>query len=122
VRLVFMLGWDAFHELRTWKEHAAIFGLCDVVVVTRPPAPTALAPEEIPLAAREAFWYDSNSDVYRHESGHVLKLQRITALDISAASIRTRVATGRSIRFLVPAAVEAYIAEHRLYGQEDVAR
>jgi nicotinate-nucleotide adenylyltransferase len=123
VGLVFILGWDAFCELHTWKEHAAIFGLCDVVVMTRPPAPAALSPDAIPLAARKSFWYDSSSDAYRHPSGHVLTLQRITALDVSAASIRTRVATGRSIRFLVPPAVEAYIAEHRLYrGPEDAAR
>ena len=117
-RLVLVLGWDAFCEFHTWKEHTAIFGLADVVVVTRPPASV----REIPLAAREGFWYDPNSDVYRHGSGHVLKLQRITALDISAASIRAHVAAGRSIRFLVPPAVDSYIAEHGLYRQEDVSR
>jgi nicotinate-nucleotide adenylyltransferase len=121
-RLVFILGHDAFREFHTWKEHAAIFSLCDVVVVTRPPAPAALSHEEIPLAARESFWYDSVSGVFRHQSGHVLTLQRITALDISAASIRAHVAAGRSIRFLVPPAVEAYITEHGLYRQEDVSR
>jgi nicotinate-nucleotide adenylyltransferase len=121
-RLVFILGFDAFRDLHTWKEHAAIFSLCDVVVVTRPPAPAALALDDIPLAARESFWYDSSSGVFRHQSGHVLTLQRITALDISAAAIRARLAAGRSIRFLVPPAVEAYLTEHRLYRQEDVSR
>jgi nicotinate-nucleotide adenylyltransferase len=121
-RVVFILGYDAFRDFHTWKEHAAIFGLCDVVVVSRPPAPALLSREEIPLAARESFWYDSSSEVFRHRSGHVLTLQRITALDISAASIRARVAAGRSIRFLVPAAVESYIAAHGLYRQEDVSR
>jgi nicotinate-nucleotide adenylyltransferase len=122
VRLVFMLGLDAFRELHTWKEHAAIFGQCDVVVVTRPPGPGALAHDEIPLAARKTFWYDSASGSFRHESGHVLSLQRITGLDISAASIRARVAARRSIRFLVPPAVEAYIAEHGLYREGDAPR
>ena len=121
-RLVFILGFDAFRDFHTWKEHAAIFGLCDVVVVTRPPAPAVLTSEEIPLAARESFWYDSSSGIFHHQSGHVLTLQRITALDISAASIRATLAAGRSIRFLVPSSVEAYIAEHRLYRQEDVSR
>jgi nicotinate-nucleotide adenylyltransferase len=121
-RIVFVVGYDAFRDFHTWKEHATIFSLCDVVVVSRPPSPPTLVREEIPLAARETFWYDSNSEVFRHPSGHVLKLQRITALDISAASIRTRVAAGRSIRFLVPVAVAEYIAHHRLYRQEDAPR
>jgi nicotinate-nucleotide adenylyltransferase len=122
VRLLFVLGLDTFRELHTWKEHAAIFSLCDVVVVTRPPASATLTRDEIPLAAREAFWYDSASESFRHESGHVLSLQRITGLDISAASIRARVAARRSIRFLVPPAVEAYIAEHGLYRGGDALR
>ena len=121
-RLVFVLGHDAFRDFHTWKEHAAIFTLCDMVVVTRPPGPARLTTDEIPLAAREAFWYDSDSGVFHHQSGHVLKLQPITALDISAASIRARLSVGRSIRFLVPSSVEQYIAAHALYRQEDASR
>jgi nicotinate-nucleotide adenylyltransferase len=121
-RLVFVVGWDAFRELHTWKEHAAIFSLCDVVVVTRPPAPDRLAHGEIPVAARDAFWYETSSESFRHRSGHVLTLQRTTALDISAAGIRARIAAGLSVRFLLPPAVEEYIAAHRLYQSEDAAR
>jgi nicotinate-nucleotide adenylyltransferase len=121
-RVVFVLGWDAFRELHTWKEYAAIFTLVDVVVVTRPPSPDHLAHDEIPLAAREAFGYDSRRESFRHASGHVLSLQRITALDISAAGIRERVSTRRSIRFLVPREVESYIVERGLYRQGDTPR
>jgi nicotinate-nucleotide adenylyltransferase len=121
-RLVFVVGWDAFRDLGTWKEHTEIFGTCDVVVVTRPPGPTRLTTEDIPVAARGAFCYDSTSESFRHASGHVLSLRRITALDISAAAIRARVAAGRSIRFLVPPAVEAYIASEHLYRSGDVTR
>ncbi len=121
-RLVFILGRDAFRDFHTWREPAAIFALCDVVVVTRPPATDRLTEAEIPVAAREAFCYDPPSESFRHRSGHVLTLQRITALDISAATIRARLAAGGSIRFLVPSAVEAYIAQHGLYRQGDGAR
>jgi nicotinate-nucleotide adenylyltransferase len=121
-RLLFILGWDAFRELHTWKEFTEIFTLADVVVVTRPPCPDHLTHDEIPLAAREAFGYDPRSESFRHASGHVLSLQRITALDVSAASIRERVSTRRSIRFLVPPEVEAYIAERGLYRRGDTSR
>jgi len=121
-RLVFAVGWDAFRELGTWKHYADIFATCDVVVVTRPPGPTSLALDDIPVAARKAFCYDPSSESFRHASGYVLSLQRITALDISAAAIRARVAARRSIRFLVPPAVEAYIDAQRLYRPGDVPR
>ena len=116
-RLVFVIGSDAFRDFHTWKEHAAIFGLCDIVVVTRPPWPEKLTLDDIPVAAREAFCYGSRSESLRHASGHVLTLQRITALDISAARIRALIAAGRSVRFLVPPRVEAYIAAHALYRE-----
>src|SRR5262249_10109101 len=118
-RLVFVLGRDAFRDFHTWREPEGIFALCDVVVVTRPPANDPLDVTEIPIAAQNASCYDPASESFRHRSGHVLKLQSITALDIAAASIRARLAAGRSIRFLVPPAVEAYIAAHGLYRQED---
>ena len=40
-------------------------------------------------------------------------------LAISASAIRDRVATGRSIRYLVPDAVIAYIGDHGLYVAPD---
>lgn len=38
-------------------------------------------------------------------------------IDISATEIRKRVATGRSIRYLVPPAVEEIIRRHQLYQE-----
>ncbi len=38
-------------------------------------------------------------------------------IDISATEIRNRVATGRSIRYLVPSAVEEIIQRHQLYRE-----
>ena len=39
----------------------------------------------------------------------------VVALDISATDIRSRLAAGRSIRFLVPPAVQAYLESNGLY-------
>jgi nicotinate-nucleotide adenylyltransferase len=115
-RIVFALGWDAFTEFHTWREHATIFALCDVVVVTRPSHPTTLALDDFPVAARNAFHYDRLSAGFRHVSGHTVTLQPVTALDISATDIRARLRARRSIRFLVPEPVRRYIHDHRLYA------
>lgn len=121
-RIVFALGRDAFADFHTWHEPEGIVALADVAVLTRPPWPETLVLDDLPVATRGALCYDFTSESFRHASGHEVKLLRITGLDISATAIRARVAAGRSIRFLVPAAVEDHIARHRLYRAEGDAR
>jgi len=119
-RIVFALGRDAFADFHTWREPEGILALADVVILTRPPGTSALTLDDFPVATRGGLCYDSISGSFRHASGHEVRLLPITSLDISAADIRTRVARGLSIRFLVPTAVERYIATHGLYRAEDV--
>jgi nicotinate-nucleotide adenylyltransferase len=114
-RLVFLIGRDAFDELHTWKDVETLLGLCDFAVMTRPPHLEPLAAARIPVATRRTLCYDPAIAGFRHESGHRVVPLPITSLDVSASDIRTRVARGRSIRFLVPAAVQAYIERHGLY-------
>lgn len=114
-RIVFVLGRDAFAEFHTWKEYAAIFSLCDVAVITRPPALGDLSLADFPVATRGAFCYDPASGAFHHESGHRVIPLSVVPLDISATDIRSRLARGRSVRFLVPPAVEAYLAAGSLY-------
>jgi nicotinate-nucleotide adenylyltransferase len=44
-----------------------------------------------------------------------LKVVDIPGVDFAATDIRQRVAGGRSIRFIVPRAIEVYIQQHGLY-------
>jgi nicotinate-nucleotide adenylyltransferase len=110
-RLTFVLGADAFAEIESWKDFADIFALCDVCVISRPGA-SASAP---PIAVQNAFCYDPLTRVYAHRSGYSLTFLPVTPLMISASDIRRRCADGRSIRYLVPRAVEMYLQEHGLY-------
>ena len=117
-RIAFILGHDAFAEFHAWKDPEAILSLCDLVVMTRPPWPASRSVHDLCIAGASGFRYDGASGTIRHASGRGVSLQRITGLDISATAIRALVAAGRSIRFLVPAAVEAYITQHGLYRAE----
>jgi nicotinate-nucleotide adenylyltransferase len=117
-RFSFIMGIDAFREIATWKEYRSIFGLCDVVVISRPPDNALSLRAALPVAARGDFCYRPASTTVEHSTGNRIIFQPITQLDISASSIRRRLHRGLSIRYLVPTSVERYIARHRLYARK----
>jgi nicotinate-nucleotide adenylyltransferase len=113
--LFFIVGLDAFRELHTWKEYTVIPELCDLIVTSRPGFPTPAPQELIPVALQDIFWYDSETKMHRHTSGHSLTLYEIEGLPISASLVRDKVRQGKSVRYLVPSTTEAYILQHGLY-------
>jgi nicotinate-nucleotide adenylyltransferase len=92
-----IVGSDALADLPNWHEPERIVQHAVLAVAPRNESQLGAAALSIPgLAARtEAF--------------------EMPRIDISSTGIRARVAAGRTIRYLVPAPVERYIAEHRLY-------
>lgn len=123
IELAFILGLDAFREITTWKDYAELFSLCDWIVTSRPGGllPRRLR-ELLPVAARKSFWYQRGSATLTHHSGHRIVFQQLTDLDVSATTIRERVRSGSSVRYLLPATVERYIRQHHLYGERGLAR
>lgn len=89
--LQLVLGHDAYIDLPNWVRPERIRELATVVVAARNGEGVGVEPPAVRLAMPE--------------------------IGISATDIRERVAAGRSIRYLVPAAVEAYIRAHGLYGR-----
>lgn len=120
--LRFILGSDAFAEIHTWKDFEQLFELCDFVVVSRPGTPVSRLRSLLPVATRQSFWYAADRLGLVHRSGHTVLFQQITGFDISASGIRHALHRGRSIRYLVPPAVERYITQHGLYQRRSVYR
>ncbi len=101
-QLVFLMGADSLAEFDKWREPGEICRLAEVVVVAR----GGEAPPDLAMLGR--FLPDSG-----RLDQHVLTMPQC---EISSTSIRQAVAAGRSIRYQVPAAVLAYIAQHNLYS------
>jgi nicotinate-nucleotide adenylyltransferase len=111
----FILGIDAFHDIGSWKDFKQLFSFCDFVVTSRPSTGDANPLRRAPVAVRNLFCYDSKKKTYRHRSGAYLHFVKLTDIAISASEIRRRVASEKSIRYLVPLEVEAYIYKRGLY-------
>lgn len=97
--LFFLMGYDSLAELPTWHEPQALVAACHLVALTR---------YNVPL---DWDYLEARLPGIR---------QRVTLLDmpeleIASHHIQERVRAGRSIRYLVPDPVCAYIREHGLY-------
>jgi nicotinate-nucleotide adenylyltransferase len=96
--LFFILGRDTLAELPLWKEPEKLVQLCRLVVAPR-------------LGSK---------DLKHLEASIPGLLDKVIQLDmpvigISSAEIRQRIAQGLSVRYLVPAEVEKYITEQKIY-------
>ena len=98
--LTVILSVETFVELPTWHEPERLFAAARVAVVPREGYP---APDPAWLSA-----------MFPGRERRVTYLEG-PRLGLSSTAIRARVSAGRSIRYLVPASVEAYIADKHLY-------
>jgi nicotinate-nucleotide adenylyltransferase len=98
-RIFFILGADQLAEFHEWKEPQEILELATLVAVARAGAePKGVVAPKLPSGQAVEF--------------RTLEVPRV---DISASSIRERVASGRTIRYMVPEAVNDIIERYRLY-------
>jgi nicotinate-nucleotide adenylyltransferase len=105
----FILSSEALAGFRTWHEPLRLMTLCRLAVVPRPGAPLP-----------DAGWLESHLPA--GAAADRVECVQTVPLAHSASDVRSRAAAGRSIRYLVPPAVEAYIREHRLYRSDNPGR
>ncbi|WP_243370281.1 nicotinate-nucleotide adenylyltransferase [Geotalea sp. SG265] len=112
----FIIGSDSFLDIGSWREYAEIFCLCNLVVVSRPGALADPLDQALPAAIADQFTYHVAEKRLEHCSGNSVYAVSGTLLDISSSEIRRLARQGRSIKYLLPAAVEQYIKEQRIYN------
>jgi len=99
----FIIGGDTLFELYSWKEIDKLIEMCSFITVARPRFPFDK------VCARNLRLTEEQVEGLR--KGIMVGHQ----IDISSTDIRARAAEGLSIKYLVPAEVGNYIAEHNLY-------
>jgi nicotinate-nucleotide adenylyltransferase len=120
LELFFIIGMDAFMEIKTWKDYEDLFRYASFVVINRPGYHadkflTFLDSLHIGLA------WSPERKCFLHPSGTMVLKRDTTLMDISAGRIREMIRKGRSIRFLVPEGVRGYIEKAGLYLTDEPA-
>jgi len=114
VRLLFVIGLDAFLEVRTWKEFHRLPQLADLAVISRP-AYSLEAVSEV-VADLGNYRFDPTSSCWNAlEVDGCIHLLSMPPVEISSTMIRQAASAGADLSPMVPPAVAAYIAEHQLY-------
>jgi nicotinate-nucleotide adenylyltransferase len=101
VNLYFITGTDSFLSMERWKDAENIFRKFSLIVGSRP---------RYKDKARNKL-AQSLTERYGTEIVNIY----MPKIDISSTDIKERIASGRSIRYLLPENVARYIDEKRLY-------
>ena len=115
--LVFVLGADAFREMDSWREPGSLFTLAHFAVTSRPPLRRGSLPEWIPEGLAADFEMAEDGLSARHVAATTwIQLLEIDAIDVSASSIRERIRTGASVRYLLPETIHDAVVGSRHYA------
>ena len=104
IRIYFITGADAVHEILTWERVEDLMKICEFVAVTRPGYKRRQLKEKV-----EELKGSFECKVHYLE---------VPALAISSSDIRKRVEENRPIQYLVTQPVEKYIQKFKLYSDK----
>lgn len=97
-----LMGSDSVESFERWREPARICQLATPLVYFRPGSITTVEPLRKFVDAMQFSEIEKMAFISRQ-------------IDISSTDLRERIATGRTIRYLTPRAVEQYILHQKIY-------
>ncbi len=113
----FVVGMDSFLELTTWKRYEDLFSLSHFVVLNRPGSRRCKLTDLTPHEFWAIFHLGKNAEKWIHgPSGLSTYFLDGPLIDISSSEIRERIRTHRSVRYMMPEGVEAYVRENGFYS------
>ncbi len=101
VDFYYIMGGDSVYNFKHWVHPEIIAGLCTILAAPR----EEIHDDKLKAAVKE-LW-----DKYRAD----IRIIDIPSFDVSSFLIRERIQTNLPIKYLVPAKVEQYIRENKLY-------
>ena len=101
--LFLLMGDDSLQDFCSWKEPGHICQLAILLVAARP------GNADVDLNALRSYLDEARFELFKNHMIHNL------LIEISSSDIRRRVRESKSIRFLLPRAVEKYIETQKLY-------
>ena len=118
-----LMGQEIASEFHKWKEAEQVAAFCDLIIASRQnvgdkrAAASANKPRGDYMGGVDASGQFMGVDKSRFVWPYTELKNAI--VPISSTEIRSRIAQGRSWRYLVPQAVYEYIAANRLYGYKE---
>ena len=106
-RPLLLIGSDSLNYLHLWHRAYELVDKCDFLIYARssnPPMPCEEMTEKLGHAAVSRLFDSIIADA--------------PEFDVSSTEIRERVSSGRSMKGLLPEAVERYITGHNLYSEK----
>lgn len=101
----FIMGGDSLLSFRNWRSPEVILEHAHLLATSRGTIPAGQIVAE--------------ADKIRERFGADVLLFDTPQMEISSTMIRERLAGGRSVRYLVPEAVERFLQEHGCYGERE---
>jgi len=115
--MFFILGMDAFLEIRTWRDYKKVLEQCHFIVISRPGYDLEDAKNVLGEEYADRIIRVSNSpklDPNLLQDAKIFLLS-IPSLDVASKGIRKKIKKGESISGLVDKSVEEYIRSNALY-------
>jgi nicotinate-nucleotide adenylyltransferase len=106
----FVIGADAFRDIRTWRDYPQVLDRCDFVVVSRPGVSARGLPEALPELVPRMVHLPCE----RPPRPGILLVDAPTS-PVSSTDVRGALARGAPLEDLVPPAVRHHIVRHGLY-------